>query len=570
MIVYQQENRLFAYPITSESMVIGRASSCDLILTGESVSRQHAIIEKRDGHYWITNTSSTGTRVNEEYCTKTTRLENRAVIEMSGGWKLVFEEGAAAVPASSEDAPTTLNKMVVQRGETVIMRMAQNSDAVKMIAPVLVVEGKTGNRRTIPLKNRVFVIGTGEDCDVRIEDPFVSKRHLEARLTENGLLICDLGSTNGTWMDELKIREGILKKDQSLRIGETRLHLLLNEKEEEKIIPAEEERFCGMVGRSRAMRLLYSKIKRVAPTDMTVLIHGESGTGKELVARALHDLSSRRAKPFVVINCAAISPNLVESELFGHEKGAFTGAEQRHPGAFEQASGGTLFLDEIGELSLDLQAKILRTLEYQTVRRVGGTQEVRIDVRVVTATHRNLSTLVSQGKFREDLYFRLYVVALELPSLRDRREDIPLLVATFCQQQAKPVDLAPDVLDLLKAHEWPGNVRELRHTIARALTFSRNNRINRQDIEFIPLRNKTRRDMPSQPQMQSGEASAGGITAAGPGEGVDLLNPEACDDFERQRINQALTAAGGDKIQAAHLLGMGRSTLFRKLKELGM
>lgn len=561
LLIYQQDKRLFDFPLTADRTIIGRASDCDLILAGETVSRHHARIEKREGGFWIADTSSTGTRKDGTPITAETRLTDGAVLELGGHWRLVYRDLEKNLSEESAD-PTRLHQESA-KSETQILQMDPASATVRLITPQLLVEEKNGTRHELILRKKNTLLGTGTDCDVRVSDPFVSKHHVEAKLTPQGLMLVDLGSTNGTWLDGTSIREGLLKPGQEARIGQCSLQLKLSEEQQEELRPLEEERFCGMIGASRVMRLTYSKLKRVAPTDMTVLILGESGTGKELAARAVHDLSPRRQKPFVVINCAAISPHLVESELFGHEKGAFTSADQRHSGAFEQANGGTLFLDEIGELPLDLQAKILRALEYQLIRRVGGTQEIRIDVRLVAATHRHLVNLVAQGKFREDLFYRLYVVPITLPPLRERREDIPLLIKHFCQSAARPLMVDEEALNLLTAHEWPGNVRELRHTLTRAMTFCRNDRITRKDIEFIPLKNRVRREIIA-PTMSAADI------AAGPAAGADVLDPQAPEQFERERLAKALQAAGGNKDQAAQLLGMGRSTFFRKIKELGI
>src|SRR5687768_3213314 len=228
-----------------------------------------------------------------------------------------------------------------------------------------------------------------------------------------------------------------------------------------------------MVGRSRVMREIFGLVERIAPTDATVLIEGETGTGKDMIARTLHQLSPRHQAPFIVVDCGAVAGTLIESELFGHEKGAFTGAVTARQGAFELASGGTVFLDELGELSLDLQPKLLRVLEQRELRRVGGSKTIKVDLRVVAATRKDLRSEVEKGKFREDLFFRLNVVPITTPALRDRREDIPRLIDHFLTAMTPPGEPTPVLSEgtraALYAHDWPGNVRELRNVIERAL-----------------------------------------------------------------------------------------------------
>ncbi len=244
---------------------------------------------------------------------------------------------------------------------------------------------------------------------------------------------------------------------------------------------------AGIVGRSAALRQVLEKIARIAPTDATVLIEGENGTGKELVARAIHRESRRAAEPWVVINCAAIPENLLESELFGHERGAFTGALERRVGRFEQAHGGTVFLDEIGELPLSLQVKLLRALQERTIQRLGGGCDISVDVRFVAATNQNLTRMKDMGKFREDLYWRLYVVPLQVPALRDRPEDIELLVDHFVRRYAEELHVAPPrvdsgVIDRFRNHPWPGNIRELQNLVHRLVIRAKNGEIQRNDL----------------------------------------------------------------------------------------
>ena len=307
----------------------------------------------------------------------------------------------------------------------------------------------------------------------------------------------------------------------------------------------------GMIGRSPAMVEVFDTIKQVAPSKATVLIQGESGTGKELAAHAIHHLSPRAKEKFLAVHCAALAPELLASELFGHEKGAFTGAFERRIGRFEQAKGGTLFLDEIGEIDAGTQVKILRVLGERSFERVGGGQTFQTDVRLIAATNRDLARLVGEGKFREDLYFRLHVVPLTMPPLRDRKVDIPLLVDAFLKESAaengKPFrELAPDAMAAVLDYDWPGNVRELRTAIEHGVVMSTADRIALRDL---PASVRDRRDAPSSP------------TAPG---GLNL------QETETALILRALEDCRGNRTDAARMLGISRRTLHRRLKELNI
>jgi DNA-binding NtrC family response regulator len=312
-----------------------------------------------------------------------------------------------------------------------------------------------------------------------------------------------------------------------------------------------------LTGKSAGIQRVIDTVKQVAPTRATVLIEGESGTGKEVVAHAIHQLSGRPAEKLVIVHCAALSPQLLESELFGHEKGAFTGASQRRIGRFEQADGGTLFLDEIGEIDATTQVKLLRALSERTIERVGSNAPVKVDVRVLAATNKNLADLVEAGDFREDLYFRLNVVRVDMPPLRSRAEDIVLLTGgflkEFAEENGRPIKpLTDEALALLRRHSWPGNVRELRTAIEHGVVMSNDPVI---DVRHLP--DSLRGDAPALKP-----ASSGKIALAGPPE----FNLHA---LETQAIRTALGEAGGNRTHAAELLGISRRTLQRKLKELG-
>ena len=311
-----------------------------------------------------------------------------------------------------------------------------------------------------------LVLGTHESCDLALSDPTVSRQHCEIALVDQGYAIRDLDSTNGTFIDRLRVGEVVVDRECKIRLGDTTVRITPLDQTVD--IPlGQDTRFGPLMGRSPAMRRVFDLLRRVAPSDATVLITGESGTGKEVTARAVHQGSRRAEGPFLVVDCAALPGNLIESELYGHERGAFTGAVQARAGAFEAASGGTLFLDELGELSLDLQTRLLGVIERRQVQRLGSTEPRAVDVRIVAATNRDLRREVNRGNFREDLYFRLAVVTVEMPPLRARPEDIPLYVEDFLRE-LPGVTIDADTMQRLAAQPWPGNVRELRNVIERA------------------------------------------------------------------------------------------------------
>jgi len=322
-----------------------------------------------------------------------------------------------------------------------------------------------------------MVIGRSAVCDLHLNDRAVSNTHAEVEAIEGGWVLRDLGSTNGCFLGDVRLREVVLPIGARVRVGQTTLQVEPAAGVVE-IALSTDDRFHDLVGRSVAVRRVFGELERVAQLDLTVLVTGETGTGKELVARALHRASKRANGPLVVQDCSAIPRDLVESVLFGHERGAFTGAHERRPGSFEQADKGTLFLDEVGELESSLQPKLLRVLEQREVRRVGGDRTVHVDVRVVAATNRDLRAMAANGTFREDLYYRLGVVPIELPPLRTRREDIPLLATSllegFCTRNPElgPRRFTQGSLDRLSEMSWPGNVRELRNVVERAASLA--------------------------------------------------------------------------------------------------
>jgi DNA-binding NtrC family response regulator len=334
-----------------------------------------------------------------------------------------------------------------------------------------VLGGNAAAHAPVALGARPVVVGAHRSCDLVLEDPQVSRKHAEIAAVPEGIRIRDLGSTNGTWWQGTKVGEVVVPAGATVQFGATPVRI--SAADAPSLPPSERDRFGAMAGRSLGMRELFAVLEMAAPSDATVLVEGESGTGKELAARAIHDASGRSKGPFVVVDCSAIAESLFESHLFGHVRGAFTGAERDRKGAFVEASGGTLFLDELGELPLPAQSKLLRVLEAQTVQPVGADRPVAVDTRVVAATHRDLSRMVAAKEFRFDLFYRLAVVHVALPPLRERLEDLPHLIATFYQRRGLPPGpIDGENLERMRRHAWPGNVRELRNVLERAWALS--------------------------------------------------------------------------------------------------
>lgn len=314
--------------------------------------------------------------------------------------------------------------------------------------------------------------------DLILDDPTVSRFHCEILMDESGARVIDLKSRNGTFLDSVHIKEAMLRGGSLLRLGRVVVRFDYDA-ERNPLTLSTQERFGSLVGCSPAMRAVFALLERAAESDATLLLEGETGTGKGVAAASIHRQGPRKHGPFVVVDCGAIPGNLLESELFGHEKGSFTGAEARRTGAFEAASDGTAFLDEIGELPLELQPKLLRALESKEIRRLGSNRYIPVDVRVICATNRDLRAEVNAGRFRSDLYYRLAVVKVRLPPLRERPEDLPALVEQFLQAQASSPEVlgrfrTPEVVGELARHPWPGNVRELRNYLERYLVFRDN------------------------------------------------------------------------------------------------
>jgi DNA-binding NtrC family response regulator len=419
---------------------------------------------------------------------------------------------------------------------------------------VQVVEGPDRGRSLL-LGRGSYVVGKSTGCDFVLSDPAVSRRHLELALGEGRLLCRDLGSTNGSWIGGNRFRQLELGMGSTVRIGGTSLRVAPPDSPGASPAPSPGGGdFAGLVGDSAPMREVQALCARAAASDAPVLVHGETGTGKEVCAAAIHARSPRAAHPFVVCDLAAASRNLIESELFGHVRGAFTGATTEHPGAFRQADGGTIFVDEIGELELDLQPRLLRALDRRQVKPLGGSTFRTVDARIIAATNRNLQEEARQGRFRSDLYYRLNVLRIELPPLRERKDDIPLLVERFVAEfrRERRVELPAETLALLAAYDWPGNVRELRNTVERALAMAPD--ADRLDPQLLALDLPGASDLPAlQESIPFHEAKDRLVQA-----------------WEREYLAGLLRRTAGNLSEASRRAGIDRPYLYRLLKKHGL
>ena len=412
---------------------------------------------------------------------------------------------------------------------------------------------------TFALPRAGAVIGTGPDADFRLTDPSVSRRHLRLTPVPEGVHAVDLGSTNGTRFQGERIADAVVTLDAALAIGKTRIELARHV-DRQPIPLSRRRRFGELIGTSGPMRQAYALLERAAEVDVTLLIEGETGTGKELAARAVHQHSARAARAFQIVDCGAVSPTLIEAELFGHVRGSFTGADRDRAGAFELAHQGTLFFDEIGELPLALQPKLLRALETREVRRIGGSTQIPVDVRFIAATNRDLAAEVKAGRFREDLYYRLNVFRVVMPPLRTHREDIPSLVKHFLEALGAP-GLSEETLGRIVQLDWPGNVRELRNAVQRAVVLARGN----------PSSPPPSAQAQAQAREETGSRPGGDFSFA-----IDAARPfkdvkaEIVTKFEVAYIKAVLARTGGNISAAARDSGIDRKHMERLIRKLGI
>jgi DNA-binding NtrC family response regulator len=417
---------------------------------------------------------------------------------------------------------------------------------------LLIVKGPDKGE-SIVIADLAMTLGSGPGNDVLLSDPTISRRHLIVEPREEGVILRDLGSTNGSFVQGARFQELTLGFGTEVTIGQTVLKYVPQE-EPLDVAPSDEETYGALAARDPKLRKLFRLLADVASSEATVLIEGETGTGKELFAEEIHRHSGRRGGPFVVFDCGAVPKELIESALFGHLRGAFTGAVNDRAGAFEEADGGTLFLDEIGELAPEVQPALLRALDKRAVRPVGGTTYSQVSVRVVAATNRNLRAEIAAKRFREDLYYRLAVVRMHVPPLRERPDDIPLLVEHFAKQLSggRTFEVAPAELERLRHHTWPGNVRELRNVIERACALTHGTKLEI-DEAFD--------------ERGAGVGAAGAVS-------IDLPFKEAkaqlIDNFEREYIRAQLKRHEGNLSAAARSSEVDRKHFRELLRKHGL
>ncbi|WP_437539644.1 sigma 54-interacting transcriptional regulator [Sorangium sp. So ce726] len=429
--------------------------------------------------------------------------------------------------------------------------MSSTRDATRARAVQWFVRGGTlrsTGRDPVKIGIAPIVVGRDPSCGVVVDDPEVSSTHCDLRAEGPGVLVRDLGSKNGTFVSTVRIREAILTAACAIQIGGSVLSFEPLDKE--RVDVGFDESFGPLIGASPRMRHLFRLLREVASTELSLLITGETGTGKELAAQAIHDVSSRRGGPFVVVDCASLPGALAESFLFGHERGAFPGANERRSGAFHEANGGTIFLDELGELPPDLQPKLLRVLTEQKVKRVGSRIYEPVDVRIIAATRRDLGRSMNTGRFRSDLFFRIAQMRIELPPLRERREDIPLLVERVCERLGCPeraVEMVNLITTTLGQHDFPGNVRELMNVTSVAAS--------------LP---------PGAEAIASILPLEGGGDVVVPTSAFGEAKRSAVAAFEQRYFSELIRATGGNVSEMARRAGMERHHVRMFLRKHGL
>ena len=499
---------------------IGSSSSCEVVLTGFNIEPIHAALHLGEERMKILCHAPSGALLNgmpflvapfRPKCDKLT-IHN---------YQLRF----TSRPLPVQEAPSMVHEGTAMYEHNLL---AEGNQSLHYL--------ENGDLQVFPLNSPLIRIGQHRKNDLVLNDGYISAHHCQIKCLSGATYLEDLSSTNGTYLNGLKVGRCELSPGARILIGRTLL----------RIQPAHaSSAIQTIIGRSTAMRKVIELIRLYAATEVSVLIQGETGTGKELVARALHDLSPRRGRPFIPVNCAAISSELMESELFGHQRGAFTGAQNARPGLFEEADGGVLFLDEIGDLPLLLQAKLLRAIEQGEIRRVGANRIKQVNIRFIAATNRPLTSMCRQKLFRKDLYHRLSIGTIEIPAMRERLEDIPRLAAHFLWQEGDGTyELSAPALTKLLHHNWPGNVRELRHVLIRAMILSNSAQLGTKDIIF----------------NQDTELSENGRELS--------LEPRilTLKEIERRAILEALEKTGWNRTAAARVLGIAKSTLFDRVK----
>ncbi|MBI3804533.1 MAG: sigma 54-interacting transcriptional regulator [Nitrospirae bacterium] len=527
--IYLKDQFRWNFTLLEKEVRIGRGQENHIVLPQPEISRNHALLRRDGKRFILEDRSGRGIDLNHQTVSEAP-LRQGDVLQI-GAYRLVFELKETEEPFTE----------TITREPTLDLPGGGVPKQKAIIRSRIAVAAGPDQGKVLPLKEGVTRIGRGGRNDLVLSDPAVSSVHLEMEVSPAAILVRDLGSTNGTRINGQRIQSSTAEIGAEIQIGQTKLKLQLEEPTEPLAPPA----LGRLIGQSVKMQEVFRMIERGARGEVAVLVQAETGCGKELVAQEVHRLSPRAEGPFITLDCSAIPKELIESELFGHEKGAFTTAVSQRKGAFELARGGTVFLDEIGELPIEMQPKLLRVLEERTFKRVGGNEMLRSDFRIIAATNRWLDQEVLAGRFRQDLYFRLYVLPIFLPPLRERKEDIPLLVDHFLK--GKSIQVLPEAMEKLTAHGWPGNVRELRNVIERAVVMMEGSTLRPEDLLF--LRPPDREGPPMSWEEQKGALPTGSL-----------------EEIEKQVIQRALKSHQGDKKAVAQSLGIALSTLYEKLK----
>ena len=526
LLFYRGDEKLIEYRLSGGRTSIGRADSCDVALPGDAISRTHCFVVQRDGGYEVIDRSKHGITVDGRPSKRASLVDGSEL--GIGGYRVLLR--------TEQVTPAPTAEVIPDRGHELVMDAGNSAVVVERV--VLVVESGPDEGSRKMLKKSRMSVGR-RMSDLRFSDNAVTEEHCHIRVAL-GRVMVEPGK-GAVYIDGARVRAITpLYADETLRLGSNVLRI---ERSLDEEVPFAKT-FGAMVGESKTMLSVFGVLRRMAAHHYPVLITGESGTGKELAAQGIHEHSMRAPGAFIAVNCGAIQGDLFESELFGHEKGAFTDAKGKKDGAFHAADGGTLFLDEIGELPLSAQVKLLRCLESGEVRRVGSTSVDYPDVRVLAATNRDLSHEVSEGRFLEDLFFRLNVLSVDLPALRERKGDLKLLCKVMTDGLHPEAHVTDEALDVLKAHSWPGNIRELRNVLTRAYVMG-GVRIGTQSLHFHTL--------------TSGELPSGRLPDKG-----------TLKDAERDFIQSTMDRHNGNRSAAARELGVARSTLHYKMNKLGI
>jgi len=514
------------------STIVGCNPECDLCIPQGEIEPVQFILRRENLKLWLKNRSESGTRITcggvDEVITDECRLAD--------GDSIVLGNLVGHVRFVDSDSP----------GQTETLHRTATAPEKKY--SICLPEQFPGE--LWELHGEGTRLGSGPGMDIVLGDAYVSSQHVEFFIRDGHCVLRDLGSRNGVFVGGKKVSEAEVEPGADIQVGKTRIVIVGESEARVPKVVRKREGVPSLIGSSAPMRRVLHMIERMAPHDAPVLIMGETGTGKEVVARLLATSGTRARQSFVPINCGGLPRNLMESELFGHEKGAFTGAVSQKRGAFEEADGGTLFLDEVGELPLEMQPQLLRALENGEIRRVGSTRSFGVNVRFIAATNRTLEKEVAEGRFREDLFHRLHVLAIQLPPLRERGGDVDELIAFFMNDLVPlgdEVEMSKEARDKLRAYRWPGNIRELRNVLQRAILMRESpGIIGEEDIEFIPSTLVTRT------------------------ESLSAMGSRTLADLEKEAIVNELARHGGNKKEAAAALGVSRSTIHRKLDEYGI